>query len=712
MNFIQKGKWGAGCEKMLFSAGILHQVYRKLTSHEIEILERNQNDSSDWDQVHVTAEFHPELIRYSSFTGPVYIGKLIPGFLERDGFQASIGIYHASIAGCILGNLVSLCEVKYLENYVIGDECILFNLDEMRADEATRFGAGIAKSAHCWLEVGNENGARKILPFVGMLSADAFMCSKFRADKLFQQGVIRLTEHTRANSPGKFGQIGTQTILKHCHVLHNVDVGTHAFVQGANKLENVTVQSTAAEPTVIDSDIQIVDGIIGPGNRVLHGVTALGVVTGSNCQLKTGVRVMQTFLGDNSTISCCEVLSNLIFPFHEQHHNNSFLIAATIQGQSNIAAGATIGSNHNSRAADGEILARRGFWAGLSTSFKHNCKFASFTLAAKGDYPYEMNISLPFSLVSLKDNSQQLQILPAYWLLYNMYALARNSWKFKARDKRKVKRQNIEFDYLAPDTAEEMLTALGELQWAVGMSAFTDAPPNNEQAREQGKKLLDANYPVIKSRTISLPNQVNRGYAIILKIQEAYDAYYEMLLFYCLRTIIEALAQRQISLTQLLAETPRKADRKWWNVGGQIMADSDLQEIMQKIKNNEFENWDAVHLFYDEKWENYPAQKLSHALQTLELLLETPLDSLSAERWKNLFINASEIQDQISRRVRESREKDFIDPFLQTMFESPEEMRAVIGDINDVVFVKEMDELAVSFREVVMGVITKSLKTV
>jgi hypothetical protein len=32
-------------------------------------------------------------------------------------------------------------------------------------------------------------------------------------------------------------------------------------------------------------------------------------------------------------------------------------------------------------------------------------------------------------------------------------------------------------------------------------------------------------------------------------------------------------------------------------------------------------------------------------------------------------------------------------------------MRAVIGDINDVVFVKEMDELAVSFREVVLGVI-------
>jgi len=81
-----------------------------------------------------------------------------------------------------------------------------------------------------------------------------------------------------------------------------------------------------------------------------------------NSNLKYGARLINSFLGDNSTISCCEVLNNLIFPAHEQHHNNSFLIASVIMGQSNIAAGATIGSNHNSRANDNEIQAGRGFW--------------------------------------------------------------------------------------------------------------------------------------------------------------------------------------------------------------------------------------------------------------------------------------------------------------------------------------------------------------
>jgi hypothetical protein len=42
-----------------------------------------------------------------------------------------------------------------------------------------------------------------------------------------------------------------------------------------------------------------------------------------------------------------------------------FYALRLVMGQSNIAAGATIGSNHNSRGADGEIIMGRGFWPGL-----------------------------------------------------------------------------------------------------------------------------------------------------------------------------------------------------------------------------------------------------------------------------------------------------------------------------------------------------------
>ena len=262
-------------------------------------------------------------------------------------------------------------------------------------------------------------------------------------------------------------------MIKNSRILKDCRIGTDCYIKGANKLKNLTIQSSADEPTQIGEGVELVNGIVGHGNRIFYGAKAMRFVTGRNVQVKYGARLLNSLLGDNSTVSCCELLNNLIFPFHEQHHNNSFLIASTVMGQANIAAGACIGSNHNSRAPDGELVAGRGFWPGLETSFKHNTRLASFTLVAKGCYPWEMDIPLPFSLLSLSP-AGDLQVLPGYWFRHNLYALARNSGKFAARDRRVVKEQHIECDYLAPDTAEEMLAAVARLTAALGEEGGKD----------------------------------------------------------------------------------------------------------------------------------------------------------------------------------------------------------------------------------------------
>ena len=139
-------------------------------------------------------------------------------------------------------------------------------------------------------------------------------------------------------------------------------------------------RSDENRPSQIGEGCELVNGIIGYGCRIFYGVKAVRFILAAHSHLKYGARLINSFLGNNSTISCCEVLNSLIFSAHEQHHNNSFLCAALLMGQSNIAAGATIGSNHNSRSADGELMAKRGFWPGLCVSLKHNSRFASFTM--------------------------------------------------------------------------------------------------------------------------------------------------------------------------------------------------------------------------------------------------------------------------------------------------------------------------------------------
>src|SRR5690606_25254893 len=148
----------------------------------------------------------------------------------------------------------------------------------------------------------------------------------------------------------------------------DIKMGSYAYVKGVNKLKNLTINSSAESFTQIGEGCELVNGIIGYGCRIFYGVKAVRFILSSNSQLKYGARLINSFLGDNSTISYRDVLNSLIVPAHEQHPIKSYLCAALVKRQRNLAAGATVGSNHIPRAADGEIIAGRGLWPGLCVS--------------------------------------------------------------------------------------------------------------------------------------------------------------------------------------------------------------------------------------------------------------------------------------------------------------------------------------------------------
>ena len=346
----------------------------------------------------------------------------------------------------------------------------------------------------------------------------------------------------------------------------------------------------------------MVNGIVGLGCNVFYGCKAVRFVMGNNCQLKYGARLIHSYLGDNSTVSCCEILNNLIFPAHEQHHNNSFLAASLVMGQSNIAAGATIGSNHNSRANDGEIQAGRGFWPGLCTTLKHSSRFASFTLLAKGDYPAELDIRLPFALVSDDVAHNRLQVLPAFWWLYNMYALARNSWKFQSRDLRQTKTQHIEFDFLAPDTIEEIFQALRLLEiWTDQAWLRAGGKPHerldDDLLSRQGRQLLLAGEK--ETSTLEVLGQRVENFSrktVILKVHRAYHAYRQMLHYYGVKNLLDYLRIRPEATRATMAEQlagPRC--RAWVNLGGQLVPGESVATLRQEIGAGRHNSWPEIH---------------------------------------------------------------------------------------------------------------------
>lgn len=681
--------------------------YRNLSAYEIEVLVRNNNTSDDWNKLQVSNAFNPELVKNCKFYGLVRIGKLETISVEYHNVCLPVGLYNSTIISCDFGDNVVISNVNYMSHYIIGSEVMLSNIHELHCTDHSKFGNGILKEGEeenirIWVEVCNENAGRKILPFDGMLPGDAWMWSKFRDDSALMERFKEFTEAKFSRQRGYYGQVGDRCVIKNTSIIKDVWIGTDAYIKGANKLKNLTINSSPQEPSQIGEGCELVNGIIDHGCRVFYGVKAVRFIMASNSQLKYGARLINSYLGSNSTISCCEVLNSLIFPAHEQHHNNSFLCAALVMGQSNIAAGATIGSNHNSRAADGELVTARGFWPGLCVSLKHNSKFATFTLIAKGDYPCELNIPLPFSLVSNDTANNRLVIMPAYWFMYNLYALARNEGKYHDRDKRKTKIQHIEYDYLAPDSVNEIFKALDLLR---KFTAQAWAKSNGEEIA--AGDLIATGDKILSDKSIDLKSLDIRAYGFeanarptqLVKVREAYGIYRELITYYGVTQLMRFMESENISsASELLSALPQQPLREeWTNTGGQLIPQSSLQKLLKDIREGAVNTWDGVHDFYEEEGKAYAKKKLHHAYASL--LEVNGLQSSDLSRQLSSLIRQSvATREWMMKNIFDSRSKDYQSSFRKMVYDNDREMEEVIGKLDDNVFIRQQRQELERFR--------------
>ena len=589
-------------------------MYRNLTTAEIEQLERQGNIAEDWSTVRVAEPFCAECIRNSTFEGAVSLGSIESCKHTEGDLTLREGIYNSALSNSTVGNHPVIHNVHMLSGYVVGNNVLLFNVEEMTCTSDPH---GVA-----WLEPMNENDGRRILPFSGMTIGDAYMWARYRGRKRFMERLEEMTYDTLASAEGCYGRVGDCCVVKN-----------------TKAIRNVTIRSTEADRTEVDGCIVLSDGVVGTGCTLEHGVIAVRFLLGEHVHLEFGLRLNDTVVGDNSTLARCEVGNSIIFPAHEQHHNNSFLIAGLIMGQSNIAAGGTIGSNHNSRTADNEIVGGRGFWPGLCCSFKHSSRFASYCLLAKGDYPAELDIKLPFALVNNNASKDRLEVMPAYWWMYNMYAMDRNSKKFAKRDKRVVKAQNIEFDNLAPDTAEEIMHGMELLRgW---MAAAKDGVVYAD-GMEKGKRPT-----------------------VILKAKEGLAAYEDMLVFYAMKYL-------EGERTKANGESMNE----WVNIGGQLVARPDMEQLIADVESGKLDSWNAVHERFNALWSAYPAQRQAHAYSVLCRLAGA--EKLDDAQWQRYQQRYADIQKYIEEQKVESRRKDDVNPYRNMTYWDDAERAAIL----------------------------------
>lgn len=673
--------------------------WRSLSFEEKTILKSNNNIIDDYDKFLVSDSFNPNLIRNSSFYGLVRIGNISSEILRFHDLELFQGIVNSTIINCDIGNNCAIHNCAYVSHYIIKDRVILHNNDEIQTTNHAKFGVGIIKKGEdpdvrVDISIMNEAGGRKVYPFVDMSLADAWLWGSYRGDSSFMEKLDKFTIDTMDSKRGYYGVIGEQCVIKSTKTIKDVNFGPCVYVKGANKLKNLTIKSSDEGTTQIGEGVELVNGIVGVGCRIFYGCKAIRFVMMDFSNLKYGARLVNSILGENSTVSCCEVLNNLVFAGHEQHHNNSFLIASNIQGLSNMAAGANIGSNHNSRGADGEIVAKRGFWPALSSTLKHNCKFASYTLIAKGNYPVELNLKFPFALLSCDGDSRL--VMPAYWWMYNLYALERNSYKVKKRDKRTVINQIIHSEYLAPDTALEILEARRSLRNLVAKAWLKDrldgSSYNTEmKLQELGHDLLHGDQSIVDSLEVFSDDIENSNTpVIIVKSYHAYEAYGEMLLYYGARTIAQWISKTHQSLSDV-QHNIKSSLRPWVNVGGQLVPEYKVDQLREDVNSGKIKSWEEMHLVYKQWGSEYEKDQVSNALGVLKRCLH--IDYIDSVDWNVIKERAKKTRIYIENQVFETKVKDYNNPFRDITFRDNVERDIVLGAVEENPFITESSEI-------------------
>lgn len=438
--------------------------YRPLTADEVAQLQRQGCAAEDWARVRVGVAFDPSRVCQVRFQGDVRLGAFTGDVEIAPGVSHPTGLYSSLIAGCAIGDDALVSGVGLLANYHVGPRAVLRDVREAVASAACTFGNGRE------IAVGIETGGREVLSFAELTIPVAECVAKRRDLAEFLAAYAALVARYVGAITLPHGVIGGGAVLARCGRVADTLVGPAARIEGATLVENATLLSSPDEPAIIGDGCIVRDSILQWGCEVLSMSIVTNAVLTEHSHVERHGKVSDAILGPNSGVGEGEVTACLVGPFVAFHHQALLIAAIWPEGRGNIAYGANVGSNHTSRAPDQEIWPGEGVFFGLGCDIKYPANFADapYSIIASGVTMLPQRVTMPFSLVNPPARNVEAispsfnEIMPAWVLYANFYALSRNEAKYRQRDK--SRRSRFDFSVFRPEVVRIVLRARDELR--------------------------------------------------------------------------------------------------------------------------------------------------------------------------------------------------------------------------------------------------------
>lgn len=509
----------------------IKRTMRQLTADEIELLEASNNTAYNWKSIWVTINFSAKNVRNCHFSGKATIGDNV--VLENIGH----------IDNYIIADGATIRNVGYLEFHTfcingIKDHQFAFGIQLFSQTGSPSvvvtpgsspdlvYAALAARKPELWFEEAEERKRPSLNPPKWKMSS----CKKDLS--VFNEGFI-----------------GANAYINNVSHLYNVIIGSRASVTECSRLEKCWLGPNVQ----VDGCLTIRNSILQNNVMVGKGCSISDSLLCKKSRICDGARIKHSVIGDKCEIEGGEVAHSFLYPHHRQSHNSTTLIAAHLQGLSDIAAGTVICPDTNGDLFSGGLTAGKGFSTQAGVSLPLPSSFAPYTLLARGIFPHPLHIPFSFSLVRNNSAENCLEVTPAYWWIHRANALD------------KLFRQYFRWDDK---------TVVDHMQYLEQVFEESSLKPFSAEvisAIIESHKLLSAILE--KKADTPIMEDANRPVKL-LNIREAIQAYREMLLFY-----ITSFCRVDLTWDTLLQDISNASEHRYVNAGGLQLQDVNISQI-------------------------------------------------------------------------------------------------------------------------------------
>ena len=513
----------------------------------------------------VAEDFSPEQLRNVRFEGDVTIGS---------------------------NTLISYSKIR---NYQIGDNCYIDSVLRLECRHESLFGGGVMVSAV------NENGGRSIPIYNELTAQVAYIMTMMRNRTALVEQLQRKVMHEAEKQRHRVGRVGDNVTILGVKFIREVNIGNNTTIEGASHLENGTIQNNVQ----VGVDVRAKDFILYNDSTIESGACIERCFVGERSHLANGFTAADSLFFANCHCENGEAAAIFAGPFTVSHHKSSLLIAG-IFSFFNAGSG-TNQSNHLFKSgAVHQAVHLRGSKFGSNAYVMSPAIEGPYTVILGRHTRHHDTQDMPYSYLIEEDGHSSL--VPAIAL--TSYGTVRDTEKWKSRDKRSIKHDNIHFEEFNPYLTGKMLR---------GVDILTRLHEDDPEAKT-------FNY----NRTIIKASMLQRG----IKLYNS-----------AIAASIGAMLE-----SGDLSRASADSCGEWVDIAGQYMPHTLMQRILQRAEAQDSTLEEIVAMF-DKAMLRYDDMAAAYACNLLgNLLGHTPTSEDIEEA-----IAASR---NIQRRMRETTESD------------------------------------------------------